>query len=88
MSVCLCVWFVRLSGGLSVHVCVCLVAGGLDVKILPRTAKLDGGRSATGTPPEQDIPLDIPKRTAVYIQQVTAHCWYSHLKILQSTLIR
>ncbi|DBA87232.1 TPA: Bardet-Biedl syndrome 1 protein [Trebouxia sp. C0004] len=45
--------------------------GGLDVKILPRTAKLDGGSSVTGPPPEQDIPLDIPKRTAVYIQQVT-----------------
>ncbi|KAL0026920.1 hypothetical protein WJX77_011582 [Trebouxia sp. C0004] len=43
--------------------------GGLDVKILPRTAKLDGGSSVTGPPPEQDIPLDIPKRTAVYIQQ-------------------
>jgi len=42
------------------------------VKILPRTAKLDGGSSVTGPPPEQDIPLDIPKRTAVYIEQVTA----------------
>jgi hypothetical protein len=42
------------------------------VKILPRTAKLDGGSSVTVPPPEQDIPLDIPKRTAVYIQQVTA----------------
>lgn len=55
---------------LSIHTVVLHVAGGLDVKILPRTAKLDGGSSSTGPPPEQDIPLDIPKRTAVYIEQV------------------
>ena len=37
--------------------------------MLPRTAKLEGSRT-TGPPPEQDTPLDIPKRTAVYIEQV------------------
>ncbi|KAL3141002.1 Bardet-Biedl syndrome 1 protein, variant 2 [Trebouxia sp. C0010 RCD-2024] len=42
--------------------------GGLDIKMLPRAAKLEGSR-ATGPPPEQDIPLDIPKRTAVYVEQ-------------------
>ena len=45
--------------------------GGLDVKILPRTAKLDGIAAKTGPPPEQDIPLDIPKRTALYVEQVS-----------------
>ena len=37
--------------------------------MLPRTARLEGSKP-TGPPPEQDIPLDIPKRTAVYIEQV------------------
>lgn len=37
--------------------------------MLPRTAKLEGNRP-TGPPPEQDIPLDVPKRTAVYVEQV------------------
>ena len=45
-------------------------AGGLDIKILPRTAKLDGVAVKSGPPPEQDIPLDIPKRTALYVEQV------------------
>lgn len=48
--------------------CLCDV-GGLDIKMLPRAAKLEGSRP-TGPPPEQDIPLDIPKRTAVYVEQV------------------
>ena len=48
---------------------VIIMAGGLDIKMLPRTAKLEGG-GKTGPPPEQDIPLDLPKRTAVYIKQV------------------
>ena len=52
----------------------CCCTGGLDVKILPRTAKLDGAGAATGPPPEQDIPLDIPKRTAAYIAQVQILC--------------
>ena len=62
-------------------VCVSMVggAGGLDVKILPRTAKLEGGPSTTGPPPEQDIPLDIPKRTAVYIEQV--HTQHTHMTV-------
>ena len=46
-----------------------LAAGGLDIKMLPRTAQLEGS-SKTGPPPEQEIPLDIPKRTAVYVEQV------------------
>lgn len=50
------------------------VLGGLDIKMLPRAAKLEGSR-ATGPPPEQDIPLDIPKRTAVYVEQVQCCPW-------------
>ena len=57
------------------------IAGGLDVKILPRTANLEGGGGTSGPPPEQDIPLDIPKRTAVYIEQVSLH---SPLNIIHS----
>lgn len=45
--------------------------GALEVKILPRTAKLDGFAVKSGPPPEHDIPLDIPKRTALYVEQVT-----------------
>lgn len=44
--------------------------GGLDIKILPRTAKLHGLAVKAGPPPEQDTPLDIPKRTALYVEQV------------------
>ena len=49
-----------------------LNAGGLEVKILPRTAKLDGAAVKSGPPPEQDVPLDIPKRTALYVEQVNS----------------
>eukprot|EP00878_Enallax_costatus_P007416 GHUV01007766.1.p1 GENE.GHUV01007766.1~~GHUV01007766.1.p1 ORF type:complete len:464 (+),score=128.94 GHUV01007766.1:2271-3662(+) len=45
-------------------------AGGLDIKILPRTANLEAtAATASGPPPEQDIPLDVPKKTRLYVEQ-------------------
>ena len=49
----------------------CCRAGALDVKMLPRSASLEASGQASGPPPEQDIPLNIPKRTKVYIEQVS-----------------
>jgi Bardet-Biedl syndrome 1 protein len=39
------------------------------VQILPRTANLDVSSAAAGPPPEQDIPLQIPKKTRLYVEQ-------------------
>ncbi|GMH36088.1 hypothetical protein BSKO_03956 [Bryopsis sp. KO-2023] len=44
--------------------------GGLDIKILPRSANLEASSAFTGPPPEQDIPLKIPKKTKLYVEQV------------------
>mmetsp|Transcript_20772 Transcript_20772/g.53229 ORF Transcript_20772/g.53229 Transcript_20772/m.53229 type:complete len:619 (+) Transcript_20772:542-2398(+) len=43
--------------------------GALDIKILPRSAKLDVSGGALGPPAEQDIPLNIPKKTKQYVEQ-------------------
>eukprot|EP00698_Gefionella_okellyi_P003862 TRINITY_DN13580_c0_g1_i1.p1 TRINITY_DN13580_c0_g1~~TRINITY_DN13580_c0_g1_i1.p1 ORF type:complete len:572 (-),score=130.88 TRINITY_DN13580_c0_g1_i1:93-1808(-) len=41
---------------------------GLAVKILPRTASLEA-TAVAGPPPEQDQPLDVPKKTKLYVEQ-------------------
>ena len=47
-----------------------LKSGTLDVKILPRTANVEpSGGAATGPPEEQDVPLNVPKKTKLYIEQ-------------------
>merc|ERR1719409_1850982 len=46
-----------------------LNSGGLVVKILNRNANLDASSAAPGPPPEQDIPLDVPKKTKLYVEQ-------------------
>merc|ERR1719199_674158 len=48
-----------------------LTSGGLVVKILNRNANLDASTAAPGPPPEQDIPLDVPKKTKLYVEQTT-----------------
>ncbi len=50
---------------------LCLVtkAGGLIVKMLPRRHELATATYGGGPPPEQDIPLDIPKKTKLYLDQ-------------------
>ncbi|KAF4655964.1 Bardet-Biedl syndrome 1 protein [Perkinsus chesapeaki] len=45
-------------------------AGSVIVKILHRDVKLNTKEnSTTGPPPEQDIPLNVPKKTRLYIEQ-------------------
>ena len=44
--------------------------GSLVIKMLQRQADLDGaGGGAAGPPPEQDVPLSIPKKTKLYVEQ-------------------
>lgn len=46
-------------------------AGGLDIKIMPRTANLEvaGAAGSSGPLPEQEVPLDVPKKTRLYVEQ-------------------
>jgi len=45
-------------------------SGALGVKMLKRTAKLDPHKAPRpGPPPEQDVPLAVPKKTRLYIDQ-------------------
>lgn len=44
-------------------------SGGLDIKILPRTVSLEATATGLGPPPEQDIPLQVPKKTRLYVEQ-------------------
>eukprot|EP00429_Kryptoperidinium_foliaceum_P108028 CAMPEP_0176306684 /NCGR_PEP_ID=MMETSP0121_2-20121125/63624_1 /TAXON_ID=160619 /ORGANISM="Kryptoperidinium foliaceum, Strain CCMP 1326" /LENGTH=582 /DNA_ID=CAMNT_0017648431 /DNA_START=18 /DNA_END=1764 /DNA_ORIENTATION=+ len=46
-------------------------SGALMVKILQRSANLDVSSTAPGPPPEQDIPLDVPKKTKLYVEQTS-----------------
>lgn len=43
--------------------------GTLQVKIMPRQAKLEASGGTAGPPPEQDIPLAVPKKTKLYVEQ-------------------
>eukprot|EP00002_Diphylleia_rotans_P010307 TRINITY_DN2075_c0_g1_i3.p1 TRINITY_DN2075_c0_g1~~TRINITY_DN2075_c0_g1_i3.p1 ORF type:complete len:559 (+),score=112.06 TRINITY_DN2075_c0_g1_i3:50-1726(+) len=44
-------------------------SGGLAVKILSRSANLNTTLGPPGPPPEQDIPLNVPKKTKLYVEQ-------------------
>ncbi|KAG8470997.1 hypothetical protein KFE25_009418 [Diacronema lutheri] len=44
-------------------------AGTLVIKMLQRTANLESSGAPPGPPPEQDIPLAIPKKTRLYVEQ-------------------
>merc|ERR1719478_1736271 len=46
-------------------------SGSLMVKILQRNANLEVSNAAPGPPPEQDIPLDVPKKTKLYVEQTS-----------------
>ncbi|KAF0718135.1 Aste57867_1873 [Aphanomyces stellatus] len=43
--------------------------GALTLKILQRNADLEASATAAGPPPEQDIPLNVPKKTKLYVEQ-------------------
>ena len=44
-------------------------SGSLTIKILQRTTRFDATSAAVGPPPEQDVPLSIPKKTNLYVEQ-------------------
>lgn len=46
-------------------------SGSLTVKILQRNANLEVPSTTPGPPPEQDIPLDVPKKTKLYVEQTS-----------------
>ena len=46
-----------------------LLAGGLMVKILKRTAKFEENDTLHGPPKEQQVKIDVPKRTKLYVDQ-------------------
>jgi len=44
-------------------------SGSLTVKMLQRKANLENDGGTAGPPPEQDVPLSIPKKTKLYVEQ-------------------
>ena len=44
-------------------------SGAVRVRILPRLAKLEANPEGAGPPPEQDVPLAVPKKTKLYVEQ-------------------
>jgi Bardet-Biedl syndrome 1 protein len=48
---------------------VVLRGGALSIKILDRRANLGVSTAAAGPPAEQDIPLPVPKKTRLYVEQ-------------------
>jgi len=44
-------------------------SGGISVRMLTRRAVLDSITGKEGPPPEQDIPLDVPKKSSLYLEQ-------------------
>eukprot|EP00033_Pygsuia_biforma_P001765 GCRY01001975.1.p1 GENE.GCRY01001975.1~~GCRY01001975.1.p1 ORF type:complete len:588 (+),score=148.91 GCRY01001975.1:228-1991(+) len=46
-----------------------LRSGGLEFKILPRTSTLTQGLDDPDRVPEQDIPLDLPKKSKLFLEQ-------------------
>lgn len=43
--------------------------GSLSIKMLRRQATLEAVEEAPGPPPEQDVPLRVPKKTKLYVEQ-------------------
>jgi len=48
---------------------LCYKSGAITIKILQRQAQLDAPSGPPGPPPEQDIPLNVPKKTKLYVEQ-------------------
>lgn len=44
-------------------------SGALSIYYLQRSAKFDASGASVGPPPEQDVPLSIPKKTKLYVEQ-------------------
>ena len=45
------------------------MSGALTIKFVQRNADLDVSSHPPGPPPEQDVPLSIPKKTKLYVEQ-------------------
>ena len=43
--------------------------GALTIKIWRRTADIESMHPISGPPPEQDVPLPVPKKTKLYVEQ-------------------
>lgn len=43
--------------------------GALTIKMLQRLAQLDAADVPAGPPPEQDVPINVPKKTRLYVEQ-------------------
>lgn len=43
--------------------------GALTIKMWRRTAEIENLNFTTGPPPEQDVPLPVPKKTKLYVEQ-------------------
>lgn len=50
--------------------CILHGKGALTIKIWKRTNKIDHMNAAVGPPPEQDIPIPVPKKTKLYVEQL------------------
>ena len=65
-------------------------SGGLAIKILSRNSNFNKPGIESGPPPEQDIPLNIPKKTKLYVEQTQRekdHCIDMH-RIFQRDLCK
>jgi len=65
-------------------------SGGLTLKILPRLVDLAASDEPPGPPPEQDVPLQVPKKTKLYVEQTQRereHCTEMH-RIFQRDLCK
>lgn len=51
------------------HFQLLTLQGALTIKIWKRTVDADTVTTTTGPPPEQDIPLNVPKKTKLYVEQ-------------------
>jgi Bardet-Biedl syndrome 1 protein len=49
--------------------CMISKSGALNIKILQRQANLEVSAAPPGPPAEQEVPLDIPKKTKLYVEQ-------------------
>lgn len=68
--------------------------GGLLVKMLHRRANLEAKGGLVGPPPEQDMPLNVPKKTKLYVEQaqrekdVASNMYTAFLKDMCSVRLR
>lgn len=55
--------------GTNLFLSVCLLGGGLIIKILKRTAVFVEGGGEVGPPPAQATKLNVPRKTRLYVDQ-------------------